>query len=206
MDTPPTRMPKHLVLDSFLAPELHERLLQHALSSEEHFEPTQIHVSTDVVTKVAARRSWEMREWAGSLKDDVRRCFAARQDEISKALAIPDFKATGFDMQLAAHRDGGFYKPHMDTHTGAERTTVSKDRILSLVYYFYRQPRAFTGGDLLLYPFSPEPPLAIKPEDNRLVAFPAFALHEVRPVACPGDAWRDARFSVNCWFKRARPD
>jgi SM-20-related protein len=46
--------------------------------------------------------------------------------------------------------------------------------------------------------------VAVEPEHNRLVAFPAFVPHEVVPISCPGNAFADRRFSINCWLHRAR--
>jgi Rps23 Pro-64 3,4-dihydroxylase Tpa1-like proline 4-hydroxylase len=43
----------------------------------------------------------------------------------------------------------------------------------------------------------------IEPRDNRLLAIPAFAIHEVRPISCPANDFRSARFAVNVWLNRA---
>jgi SM-20-related protein len=120
-------------------------------------------------------------------------------------VGVPPFVPEQIELELAAHRDGGFYRTHIDTHTGPAQEGDGRDRMLTMVYYFHRTPRAFSGGEIALYPFVPGgDPVLIEPADNRLVAFPSLALHEVRPVACPGDDWADARFAVNIWFARQR--
>jgi Rps23 Pro-64 3,4-dihydroxylase Tpa1-like proline 4-hydroxylase len=39
----------------------------------------------------------------------------------------------------------------------------------------------------------------IEPGQNRLVAFPSWAPHEVMPISCPSRRFIDSRFAVNCW-------
>ncbi len=78
-----------------------------------------------------------------------------------------------------AHREGSFFIPHLDTFTSANRAEQQTDRVVTMVYYFHIQPRRFTGGALALYPFARGEPILLDPADNRLIAFPSFALHEV---------------------------
>jgi Rps23 Pro-64 3,4-dihydroxylase Tpa1-like proline 4-hydroxylase len=86
--------------------------------------------------------------------------------------------------------------------TGASRRDAGSPgvRTVSGVYYFYRQPKAFDGGELRLYAFGEEAFVDIEPSENAFVAFPSFAAHEVLPVTCPSGAFEDSRFSVNCWL------
>ena len=49
-------------------------------------------------------------------------------------------------MQLTAHNDGCYYKIHNDA--GSEKTA---NREISYVYYFYQEPKAFSGGELKIY-------------------------------------------------------
>lgn len=86
-----------------------------------------------------------------------------------------------------------------------------QDRVLSAVYYFYREPKGFSGGALRLYRFGARPAEAngdpsnwvdVEPHRNSLVAFPSFALHEVLNVDCPSGSFENFRFALNCWFCR----
>ena len=82
-------------------------------------------------------------------------------------------------------------------------------RKLSYVYYFYRDPRPFAGGDLLLYDATDagrKPRAAfsrIDPTRNSIVFFPSDCWHEIIPVAC-GDEPEDGRFTVNGWIHPRR--
>lgn len=103
------------------------------------------------------------------------------------------------EIELVAHGDGGFYRPHTDTFTGANAST-SANRRLSLVYYFHRRPRAFSGGRLRLLSLRGAQPLAIEPAHDTLLAFPSFLPHEVEPVSIPGNEFANCRFAVNIWL------
>ncbi len=51
------------------------------------------------------------------------------------------------EIELAAHGDGAFYRPHIDIPVGADRQPLGarpgEDRVLSAVYYFHAEPQAF---------------------------------------------------------------
>jgi Rps23 Pro-64 3,4-dihydroxylase Tpa1-like proline 4-hydroxylase len=124
-------------------------------------------------------------------------------------------EAAAVELELAAHGDGAHFHAHLDIPNGKHRKPLGAepgmDRILSAVYYFHREPKAFSGGDLRLFRFGAHPadgPVAeedrvdIAPLQNSLVAFPSWALHEVRPIQCPSQAFEDYRFAINCWYCR----
>jgi Rps23 Pro-64 3,4-dihydroxylase Tpa1-like proline 4-hydroxylase len=139
------------------------------------------------------------------LREAYREAVIGRAAALLSALGIPPCPLDPVELQLVAHRQGSFFRPHIDTFTQANREGQKSDRVLTLVYYLHAQPRRFTGGEIALFPFGPGEPLAIDPADNRLLAFPSFALHEVRPIATPeDDRFTDARFAVNCWLHRER--
>jgi predicted 2-oxoglutarate/Fe(II)-dependent dioxygenase YbiX len=105
---------------------------------------------------------------------------------------------------FACYSDGSYFKTHVDT---LER--VESIRILSCIYYFAETPRRFSGGELRIHGFpdpfrgSPRPIVDVQPETDKLVIFPSLLDHEVLPVQVPSKAWRDGRFTVNCWIHRA---
>jgi len=197
--------PPHVIIDGFLGPELHGALLDWALTGERRFSCSQVQGEDGLVHNADVRQSWHCDDGLGPLKAQFRASIDTARETIRQQLGIPPFTVVRTELELAAHRDGSFYKPHVDTHVGAGRASTDGDRMLTLVYYLHRQPRGFSGGEIALYPFNLAAPTLIQPADNRLIAFPAHALHEVRPVAVPGDAWEDGRFAINCWYNRERP-
>jgi hypothetical protein len=84
----------------------------------------------------------------------------------------------------------------IDTATGN-----GSDRMLSAVYYFYAEPKAFTGGALRLYSFGMDARdgnfTDVQPEQNMLLVFPSSWVHEVLPVSCPSKRFSDSRFNIN---------
>jgi Rps23 Pro-64 3,4-dihydroxylase Tpa1-like proline 4-hydroxylase len=108
------------------------------------------------------------------------------------------------ELNLVANNDGAFFKRHIDTFMGNART--ASDRVLSAVYYFYAEPKAFSGGTLRLHSFGTTEHegafVDVQPEQNMLLAFPSSALHEVLPISCPSKRFSDSRFNVNCWVHR----
>lgn len=195
------RMPPHLVLDDFLPAELHDALLGKALEQGDTItRGTVEHGSVDV----AIRRAWTSRD-LGDLKPALQSAIEQTLPALFSALSIPRFEPVKIELELSAHRDGDFYHPHIDTFYAEPREGMASDRVITAVYYFYAEPKGFSGGEFAIYPFGGAgDPLLIEPRDNRLLAIPAFALHEVRPIRCESDDFRSARFAVNAWVHRAR--
>jgi hypothetical protein len=109
------------------------------------------------------------------------------------------------EAEVVSHLGGGLFAAHADAEYG------DRGRLLSCVYYFQRQPRAFTGGDLLLHDRAmqgsqnPVSFTRFRPVDNSAVLFAASTLHEVSPVNCDCSDPLGGRLSVNVWFHGAQP-
>ena len=198
-------LPKYSLIDDFLEPELLDRLRSHALACEDRFKPAKVRDSGSSVRDAAARTSSKCAEGLGPLKAIFAERLRAVAPRLFTELGIPPAPIADVETELIAHRDGAFFGPHIDTFVAAERTGETTDRLISTVFYFTFAEAAFSGGALAIFPFAKGPPPAtIEPRTNRLVAFPSFVLHEVRKVSVPGDAFRDARFSINGWLHRQR--
>ncbi|MFM5906016.1 MAG: 2OG-Fe(II) oxygenase [Novosphingobium sp.] len=200
-----TRFPPYRVIDGFLPADLHADLLAHTLASEADFSPTSIRNEGSEGYVAGMRQSWHCDKALGPLKERFSATITDQRASLREALGVPDFAIKYTEFELVAHRDGAFFRPHIDTFTAANRNPKFGDRVLTMVYYFHAQPRRFAGGGLKLFAFASEEAIEIEPADNRLVAFPSFAMHEVLPVSVPdGDVFADARFAVNVWFNRER--
>jgi hypothetical protein len=126
-----------------------------------------------------------------------------RLPEVLRRLGIAPFEMGEFELQLTAYNDGEYFRAHADR----DEESLAR-RQITFVYYFNRAPKAFEGGDLLLYDgdttaFSQRHFTRVTPEDNRLVLFPSSAQHEVSMVRCPSRAYEDSRFTLNGWVNRA---
>jgi Rps23 Pro-64 3,4-dihydroxylase Tpa1-like proline 4-hydroxylase len=194
----------HLVIDNFLPEPQRVALLAHALRSEAAFVPAGEAIDGAPVTgqgRIALRCALGLGDLRGSFEAAVHARFA----EVCAAIGVAPFPLAHTETELVAHGDGGHFDLHHDTLTQRNRADFATDRVVSSVYYLHKEPHAFSGGELAIHPFGQGEPILIEPRGNRLVLFAAIAPHAVRAVNCPGAAFADWRFSVNCWLHRARP-
>ena len=98
------------------------------------------------------------------------------------------------ELYVHAYNHGTWFGRHSDAHGGGNWR-----RRISCVYYLHGLPRAFDGGDLVVYDERGRGH-AVPPEHNSLVLFPSHLVHEVRPVACRSRAFADSRFAINVWI------
>jgi Rps23 Pro-64 3,4-dihydroxylase Tpa1-like proline 4-hydroxylase len=189
-----------VVIDDFLPAGLHDDLLAYALAQEGGFAPAA--VRRGAVDYSGRRRAWT-RPDLGDLREPFREAIVRRLPQLFAGLGMESFQPALIEFELSAHRDGDFFRPHVDTYVRKQGGEGDTDRVVTAVYYFHAQPRGFTGGEFAIHPFGEGEPVVVEPKDNRLLAIPAFAIHEVRPIACPGNAFRSARFAVNVWLNRA---
>lgn len=112
---------------------------------------------------------------------------------IQSVLGI-DLMEPEIELYVHAYNDGTHFGRHLDTHGGGNWR-----RRISCVYYVHRCPRAFDGGDLVVYDRGGAAH-AIPAEHNSAIFFPADLLHEVRRVTCRSRAFADSRFSINVWI------
>ncbi len=200
-----TRYPPHQLIDDFLPAAIHAELLAYTLANASKFQPTTVTNDGEADYKPGTRQSWACADGLGPLKSLFKQVMETHREALLSALGMPPFDLARVELELVAHRHGSFFRPHIDTLTSLNRSEHNTDRMVTTVYYFHRQPKRFTGGELALFPFGAGEPILLEPADNRLVAFPSFAMHEVKPIACPPeDDFADARFAVNCWLHRAR--
>ena len=201
------RTASHRVIRGAFGLELGMQLLDHALCNESRFEKSGLRPGGDVDENVRVSRKLTD---LGALASKVERQISTWLPSLVAELGLTPFNRTGFEIELVAHGDGAFYRRHIDLRTGSERPEASQDRLLSVVYFFFREPRAFAGGALRLYPgaglaqVAAEEKIDVSVEQDMAVAFSSWMPHEVLPVSCASGAFRDSRFAVNCWVLRER--
>lgn len=196
-------MPHAIRLNNFLGAEVCRDLLQFAIASEGEFRPTEI----DSVAKPNPniRRSMCLNNI-----DRFVDVFDTRIQQVipdlTNELRLSRFETGLIDLQMVSHGDGGVYTRHIDTFTGKDRPAQG-DRVISCVYYFFREPKAFTGGELRLHPLrtknAPVPTAIELPIANdTLIAFSSWLPHEVLLVSSPTREFANSRFSINCWVQQ----
>lgn len=189
-----------------LAPDEHRALLDWTLANRARFEPARVYGGLVPTTRTA-----EVLRDFGTLKPVLKERLRALLPEIFRRTGIRAFEVERIELEIAAHGDGAFFSRHIDLPAGPGRELLARDggrqdRLVSAVYYFHREPKAFSGGALRLHRFGggegPDDRADVQPAQNSLVVFPSWAEHEVMPIACPSHAFEDSRFAVNAWFCR----
>ncbi|ABC63827.1 2OG-Fe(II) oxygenase [Erythrobacter litoralis] len=202
MNAPHT--PAHVIIDDFLPEQDAADLLAFALENRTAFEPAVVVRDGDVLAEKDNRSAMTSTD-LGPMRSTFTAAVEAHFEHLCKGIGLAPFGISGWDMSLAVHRDGDFFSEHIDTLTAENRDTLPGDRLISMVYYMHLPGARFEGGELVVrHLFGRTEPVRIAPRHNRLVAFPSIAPHAVEPVRVPGNAWEDARFSVNCWLLRGR--
>ena len=198
-------MPPYLVLRDFLDEKIVADLLDYALSRQSDFAPAMITEDRKAVDNPSFRvaiKLWDLGQFEQVLETKILELLP----KFTAELRVAPVDAPKLDFELAAHGDGAFFKPHVDTVTGKD---LNKIRVLSGVYYFNAEPKAFTGGALRLHAIGGkegENFIDISPVRNSLLVFLSWAPHEVMPVSCPSKRFIDSRFAINCWVKVKKPD
>ena len=111
--------------------------------------------------------------------------------EVSMRLRIDGLDRRRMGLSMVAHPDGGFGTRHRDPPS------------LSGICYFHRDPRPFSGGDLLLYETEVETGRygasdfsRVEPAAGSIVFYPGHYVHEVTPVVSGPGGFAAARLSV----------
>jgi Rps23 Pro-64 3,4-dihydroxylase Tpa1-like proline 4-hydroxylase len=186
-------------LDGFLSGAEVAWLMELAFASEGSFIPSQV---SDA--KEDYRRSLVL-----GAPDALKQLFVAKitaaMPQVMPQLRLGRFSLGAIDCQVTASIDGSYFKAHTDA--GANAT---HKRQFTYVYYFNREPKGFTGGELRIYDdtirngklAATESFQTVEPRHNSIVFFQAAVMHEVMPVSVPSKQFRDARFTVNGWIER----
>ncbi len=190
-------------VENFLSDELSQQLFSYAVESKDKYTPSRVGSKANEDGRVddKIRISHVLRD-LGPFESVMQQKIHEFYPDMLIGLKMAGFNVREkIELELAAHGDGAFFKPHIDMRLGE-----TGDRVLSAVYYMHSQPKAFSGGELRIFPLEIMPgddkPVAIEPKHNSLLIFQSYVHHEVLPVVCPGAAFGEYRFAVNCWVHK----
>lgn len=197
---------RHRVIEGFMGADFTKRALRFVTDHVDEFRSSEVTKPDEQRAYDSnMRRSWVLDRPMGELRDQFEAAIHAARPGLFRQLGVPALDDPVLDISVSMHRDGDYFRLHQDVASGKMRRHAKEDRIVSTVYYFHAEPRAFEGGGLKLYsPFGRGEHTTIVPASDSLVAFQSFVPHEVEPVSLPGDNPAEARFSINCWICRAR--
>ncbi|MGQ9865474.1 MAG: 2OG-Fe(II) oxygenase [Pseudanabaenaceae cyanobacterium] len=193
-------LPSRVVrIENFLPSAVHQTLYAYALKQERSFVPTQ-----NSAGDANYRRSWYLPAFPEYGEMMIQK-VAAAVPKVLQQLGMPTWPIDYIEIQLTAHNDGNYYKIHNDN---GSPDVASRE--LTYVYYFHREPKPFTGGELRVYDSRIENGFyvaadsyqTIEPQNNAIVFFLSRYLHEVLPVRCPSQRFADSRFTLNGWVRK----
>jgi len=205
-------IPPHTQLFNILNEAEQAELLAWAIDNERSFQPAEVYLRTtqDDVLDPERRTAWKLRD-LGPNEKVLRERLMDRLPEIMAGTGYRGPTPSSLEFELNAYGEGGHFRPHLDLSTGKDRKPIGakpgEDRVISAVYYFYTEPKGFSGGALRLFRLitgsdGTEDSVAYEPMQNSLVAFPSWTWHGVERVSCPSGRFSDHRFGLNCWFCR----
>ena len=198
------------LMPEFFGDELQNRLLEYALANDSRFESTTVGGGENCRQDERIRISRQLCD-LGDFRAIVEQQVLAQVPYLVAELGMSPFEPSGVETEIVAHGDGAFYSRHIDVFTGSGRIAQDEDRILSVVYYFYQEPKAFVGGALRVYPLPGMAGLGldkyidIEVKQDTAVAFSSWVPHEVLKISCPSGNFNHSRFAVNCWVLRKKP-
>ncbi len=181
---------------NFLPPDEHQALLALLLAGREHFgNPGAVGLGY-IVDR--ARRGLAAND---RIVDEVRPGFEPRLRRLVAntlpRLGMVDLGEHRFEVQVSVYPAGGFFTPHSDDR---EVMGIQEARSINCLYYLHRQPKPFSGGDLLLHDGEvANTHTRIEPLDNSIVLFPSRCVHEVTLVEGDPADFGAGRFSVNSY-------
>jgi Rps23 Pro-64 3,4-dihydroxylase Tpa1-like proline 4-hydroxylase len=197
---------EYTVLDEFLAPADLDALIRHTLDRETQFQVSEV-LSPGVsggAVDFEQRRSNVLMDLGTQERVIVERLKTFLPRALHK-LGRDPFPIAHVECQITASKHGDFFLSHTDN--GAPEVA---SREITFVYFFHREPKKFSGGELRIYDSLWENdhyvPTAnyrtIVPEQNQLILFPSALAHEITRVDCPSGTFADSRFTVNGWLHK----
>lgn len=178
---------------NFLTAEEHHGLIPYVLKHRNEFLPSGVGEKGELDQEYNSSLTLHRPEGINQL---FCRIVENSMDQILPFLLVLPFSIKHIQVEIKAYCDGDFFKVHSDC-------TPWNKRLINFGYFFHRQPRAFSGGDFILYDTDPVKeeynPMALTriiPEDNCIIFYPSAAFHEAIQVHCQGGDFADSRFVV----------
>ncbi|MCB2067471.1 MAG: 2OG-Fe(II) oxygenase [Erythrobacter sp.] len=195
-----------VVIDQFLPVERMQALHRHACSRAEHFRHA-LATNEDAEPEYDPERRETLLDYGFTLERDQFLGFI--NDNLAvlgDLLGVDPFTVERHEIKLSNHVDGGFFKPHGDSHV----PFAEAGRAISWLYYFGDEVPRFSGGELyaidgqpLQQQTSPAWFTTVVPRANRFVAFPSWFYHAVAPTRLPGNAFAHGRMAVSGHVRKA---
>ncbi len=181
-----------------------QKLFDYVVSQEKNFNPATV-VQRDTPSPVVnekLRRAKTLDSLGEFEAIFVERIREHLQPALEK-LGHKGFPLGHIEIQITASSDGDYFRLHPDSDANSTRE-------MSFVYFFHREPRHFSGGELRIYEtrligdqlVPSDKSHILSPRQDTIVFFPSRNEHEILPVRVPSRTFSDSRFTVNGWIHR----
>ena len=194
---------------NFLAPAEQRRVLAMAMAMRDKFSPAKTGGSVVARTvRTAFRVGLAIDNLASDELDalflpKIRRFLP----DVRRRLRLDGYEPHRIHFDMTAYPNGGFGKPHQDSPPAEYRRLG-----VICVYYFHPQPKAFSGGDLLLYDtevkersYNSLSFWRLEPMANSAIFYLDAYWHAITPVKCDSDEFAHARFALTFRTGRGTP-
>jgi len=194
-----------VVLENFLSTEEQQALMDFVLAQETNFVHSAVKQSPLAGGVDERKRRSKVFAQLDRFDSLFNERVRANLPSVLKRLEHAPFEIERIEIQATASGDGDFYQLHLDEYGGGLRE-------LSFVYFFYRIPKRFSGGELRICdamsidgevdgrPKADNASHILVPKQNAIVFFPSRSLHEILPVRVPSRGFADSRFTINGWI------
>jgi Rps23 Pro-64 3,4-dihydroxylase Tpa1-like proline 4-hydroxylase len=204
LDRPEILPAECVVLDEFLAPPELKELIAFTLAHEAEFHASEVISPAGGVIDYQHRKSHVL-EQSGPYQELILERIKTVLPSVLRKLNMEECPITRTEVQVTASNDGDSFAVHTDD--GHEEVA---SRYLTFVYFFHREPKQFTGGELRIHDsrlrgkqyVSEGSYRTVVPGENQIVFFPCSMVHEITPVRCSSKAFADSRFTLNGWIHR----
>jgi len=202
----------HIIIYDVFTKERNKKILEEASSKKKHFVDASVHKGVDKTFRSNKVCYYDelyvnKRKQSIILKsfEDLFADQKFRESLASSPYPLSEFMATDIhETQISRYGHNAKYEYHIDRF-------ASQTRQISIIYYFFKEPKKWEGGQLEIT----KSPIfdgkeidkyvgnkIITPQNNMIIVFGGGSAHRVLPTKSP-KKFNDGRFSMNCWVGKS---
>lgn len=179
---------------SFLSIKEYQQALGYMQKKQANYTPAKVGLGENAGYTPDIRNNTDLKG-KHPIKFIFRDKIQALLSNITESLGLATFNPGFIEVKLRRYQNGEYFRTHQDGG--------SSNRLLTFVYFLFQEPKAFEGGDLILFDTDPENDrysnqfTRIAPQNNTLFVFPSHYYHAVLPVKTNNTNFLSARFAIN---------
>lgn len=212
----------HIIIDEFLSPKLAKACLEEAINLEKNYHAASVMGDGESLKHMEncedCKKNYDYNRMAIRENDIVyldtyyqnNRNDSIILKALHEAITKPEFmelvNKQGYWHILRSTRtsESILSRYGMCDFYGFHRDIIPNNpasRIVTLCYYFNKEPEQFEGGDLIICGNTIHDQKKIKPKHNRAIIFQSDSTtHAVDSVKLNTGKFEDGRFSINFWL------